>query len=127
VANVVRAILGRALGDYAGNYRGERGLNGFGIQLFCFADWRAGDATPGATGGAIRILVSAGIVALPITPFRTERVAAPQRADDSERLNRNAGAEKRDAENPGHRHRAKLETGGWGVERRLYMCAASAK
>jgi len=42
------------------------------------------------------------------TPSRMEHVAATLRADDSERLNRNVGVEKRNACNLGNRHRGEI-------------------
>ena len=68
---------------------------------------------PGPKPGALKAelrpekMVSATGLAPVVTPPRTEHVTAAPRADDSERLNRNVGAEKRDAGNLGQRHRGK--------------------
>jgi hypothetical protein len=55
-------------------------------------------------------MVSAAGIAPAVVPSRTEHVAAILRAEDSERLNRNVGAEKRDAVNLGQRLRGEIES-----------------
>ena len=58
-------------------------------------------------------MVSAAGLAPALPRFQAEHVAAIPRAENSGRLIfGNVGVEKRNAENPGHRHRGEIETGG---------------